>query len=129
MGFTRKPDITIVSIVLVICVGLTLYLYDPAKYVIAPKCPFKLITGLSCPGCGVQRFIHASLHGEWHKGISYNYFLIYALPYLLLLYLAWALPHGRYKIKLNNILTHKYMIWFYIITFFLWMIIRNIYKI
>ena len=35
-------------------------------------CPFRLITGISCPGCGLTRGIIAFLHGEIAKSISYN---------------------------------------------------------
>ena len=50
-----------------------------------PKCSFKLLTGLSCPGCGLQRAVHALLNGEPMKAIQYNYFLVYSGPTVLLL--------------------------------------------
>ena len=45
-----------------------------------PKCPFKLITGLSCPGCGIQRAIHAMLHGKFTEAITYNYYFTASIP-------------------------------------------------
>ena len=91
-----------------------------------PKCPFKLITGFSCPGCGIQRFIHAVLHGHWHEAIAYNYYLVYSLPYAALFVVAWIMPRGNAKERLSGIIENEYVVWFYIITFFLWLIIRNI---
>lgn len=60
-----------------------LFFLDPSRYVLMPKCPFKLITGWSCPGCGIQRCLHALMHGRWAEALHYNYFLVYSLPYFL----------------------------------------------
>jgi hypothetical protein len=108
---------------------LSLYLINPCSYWFVPKCPFKLITGLNCPACGIQRFLHALLHGHLHEAITYNYYLAYSLPYAALFIVAWIMPQGDAKEKLGNVIENKYVVWFYIITFFLWMIIRNILKI
>lgn len=56
---------------LALAVGLILYRFSPTAYWFWPKCPVKLITGLSCPACGIQRFIHALTNGNvreklWH---------------------------------------------------------------
>ena len=69
-------------LVIIIAVGLTLYFVNPTAYWFWPKCPFKLLTGLSCPACGIQRFIHAMTNGHFREAIAYNYFLVYALPYI-----------------------------------------------
>jgi hypothetical protein len=34
-----------------------------------PKCPFKMITGFSCPGCGIQRALYAIMHGNIKEAI------------------------------------------------------------
>lgn len=61
-----------------------LYVFNPVDAPFAPKCLLKQLTGLSCPGCGMQRFIHALLHGRFAEAIGYNYLLVLLLPYLLL---------------------------------------------
>lgn len=54
---------------------LCVYLFiDPAKSFM-PRCIMKQLTGLSCPGCGSQRFVHALLNGHVAEAVSYNYFL------------------------------------------------------
>lgn len=45
-----------------------------------PKCPFLLLTGLKCPGCGSQRVVHALLHGDLAAAWGYNALLVAALP-------------------------------------------------
>lgn len=65
--------------------GLLLWLYywyDPALYAF-PKCPFLLITGYKCPGCGSQRALHLLLHGEMGAAGRMNPLFLLALPYVL----------------------------------------------
>lgn len=57
-------------------------LIDPATTVWAPKCPFKLLTGLDCPGCGSQRALHALLTGDLRAAWRAHPLLVVALPYL-----------------------------------------------
>lgn len=54
---------------------VVLYYLDPVKYVFMPKCPFKMLTGLDCPGCGFQRAMHALLHGHVMQAIRFNFSL------------------------------------------------------
>ncbi len=37
-------------------------------------CPFRLITGLPCPGCGLSRSWVAVGHGDIHQAFAYNAF-------------------------------------------------------
>lgn len=115
---------------IVFCIGLgILYVFNPIDNIWAPKCPFKLLTGLSCPGCGFQRALHALLHGHFAEAAAYNYWLLFALPYLLALIVQRLMPDGRMKEKARRLLEHKYTIAFYIVSFFAWFVIRNIYNI
>lgn len=69
--------------------------------------PFKLITTLSCPACGIQRFLHALTNGDVLKACHYNYYLIYALPYTLIIIATYYLPNGKLKEKMTSILKVK----------------------
>lgn len=106
-----------------------MYFFDPKMYELAPKCPFKLLTGLNCPSCGIQRFLHAMLHGRPSEAIQYNYYLAYSLPYAFLLVAGWLLPTGKLKTNLVRIAENRYVVWFYVITFFIWFFVRNLLKI
>lgn len=105
---------------------LFLYFVRPTAHWWTPKCPIKLLTTLSCPGCGIQRFLNALLHGNACEAVAYNYWLIYALPYTLALVVAWALPDGPLRVRARSITEHRYAVWFYVATFTLWFIIRNL---
>jgi Protein of unknown function (DUF2752) len=37
-------------------------------------CPFKLLTGMPCPGCGITKSIVFLYQGEWDKSLSYHLF-------------------------------------------------------
>ena len=57
---------------------LLLYLYNPADVNLFPVCFFKYVTGLQCPGCGMQRAIHQLMHGHLKESFllcPYAYFL------------------------------------------------------
>ncbi|MBO7680465.1 MAG: DUF2752 domain-containing protein [Thermoguttaceae bacterium] len=63
-----------------------------------PRCPFRSLTGLYCPGCGSTRSIHALLTGNWRASLAFHPLLLPILPLLPLLmarnYLA-RLKNGR----------------------------------
>jgi hypothetical protein len=52
-------------------------------------CPFKVITGFDCPGCGFQRSLLALLQGQWLE--SYH---LYPPTVPLLIVLAYASLKG-----------------------------------
>lgn len=62
-----------------------------------PKCIFKSITGLSCPGCGSQRAIHQLLHLHIIEAFKFNPLLIIAIPYLCI-----VIPLELFKNSGNN---------------------------
>lgn len=103
-----------------------LILVDPAESVWMPKCPFKLLTGLSCPGCGGQRAAHALLHGDVVGALRYNWFLIYAAPYLLLLIVERFFLKGDWQQKVQRFAESKFVVMFYVFSYFAWMVVRNI---
>lgn len=45
-----------------------------------PGCPFKLLTGWNCPGCGGLRMVHDLLHADLSAAVVDNVFLLIGLP-------------------------------------------------
>lgn len=71
--------------IILISLGAALFLYykiNPQSDYFFLKCPFKMATGLDCPGCGSQRALHSLMHGEFRQAFSYNPIFIFAIPYL-----------------------------------------------
>lgn len=59
-----------------------------------PTCPFHLLTGWNCPGCGGLRMTHDLLHGDFAAAVTDNVFLLVGLP-LLAIWLAVRARGGR----------------------------------
>lgn len=103
-----------------------LFYINPQECICAPKCIIKSLTGYSCPGCGMQRFLHAFLHGHIIEAFSYNWFLIYALPYTILLVVCEVIAKSTLLCK---IITNKISVYIYVLSYFIWFIVRNIFEI
>lgn len=78
--------------ILIIAAGaiLLLYFFVEPKNGVLPKCFFHELTGLYCPGCGVQRSFHALLKGHILTAINYNLLFILFLPLIIYFLLAFA---------------------------------------
>ncbi|MGW4463395.1 DUF2752 domain-containing protein [Micromonospora sp. NPDC004704] len=72
-------------------VGYTLYA-DPTRSApdAAPTCLLKLTTGLDCPGCGGTRAFWYLLHGDLPAAARHHILFVFAVPFLLYVYAAWA---------------------------------------
>ena len=66
--------------------ALTLWRLGPQPPAWLPPCPFHVLTGFLCPGCGSTRALYAIGHGEWGHALAQNPLLVVVLPALLL----WA---------------------------------------
>lgn len=100
------------------------FVFDPAQSLFAPKCFFHVITGWECPGCGMQRMIHALLHGDIAAAWSYNAFLLCILPLLALMIFAAAF-RTRFK-RLYMALNSVTMILVISFSMLVWGVIRNL---
>ena len=56
-----------------------------------PVCPFRLLTGWNCPGCGALRMIHDVLHGDLAAAVNDNVLLLVGIPVLV----GWILLRSR----------------------------------
>ncbi len=72
-------------IVLGIASFVFLYFYNPKDLGWFPRCPFLLLTGYKCPGCGTLRGIHSLLHFKIGEAFGYNPLMVLSLPFLLAL--------------------------------------------
>lgn len=133
MRFTTNGKIAIshrLLILLGVLIGIIIIVVystiDPMRYKVMLPCSFKLLTGLQCPACGMQRALYAMLHGHWREAIEYNYFFIFSVPYAGLLTIASVLPAGLWKDKCMKALEHKYVVNLYVIAFFIWFVVRNV---
>ncbi len=69
--------------VLLFLILLSYYLLN--KYVgFSIPCPFHLITGYLCPGCGITRALFALLEFKFHEAITYNLLVVFYTPLFIL---------------------------------------------
>lgn len=101
------------------------YMLDPAENVIFPRCPFHVVTGYYCPGCGSQRAVHSLLHLDL-AGVAGNNFLF--LPAVLVVVYHYLRPlvvrlTGK---KLPDIFYMKSFPWIVLGVIIIFWILRNL---
>ena len=95
--------------------GIALFFWaDPVKTRFFPRCPFFVITGLKCAGCGTARACHAMVHGRFVEALHFNA----ALPVMLVL-LAYCLIFPRH-------VQRSVFVWTLLMFIVVWWIARNI---
>jgi hypothetical protein len=87
---TTRTRIVLAGLLVVGTVAL--YLYDPACCRLFPPCPFHLLTGLNCPGCGSLRATHSLLNGRVSEAFRFNPLLVLSISFVgaLVLRRSWA---------------------------------------
>ena len=71
---------------------VTVSLVDPNEPGRYPPCPFLLLTGRWCPGCGSLRAVRALLAADVATAADRNVLLLATLPLVVYSWLAWTLP-------------------------------------
>lgn len=64
---------------------------DPSSGGTFLPCPFRSLTGLWCPGCGMTRATHHLLRGDVTQALRYNAFVIAIIAGIAAGWLAWTL--------------------------------------
>jgi hypothetical protein len=63
---------------------------DPSEGGFLP-CPFRTVTGLWCPGCGLTRATHHLLGGDLTTALRFNVFVVPVLLGIVIAWLSWTL--------------------------------------
>jgi hypothetical protein len=69
--------------------------FAPAGVHLLPPCPFKAVTGLDCPGCGLTRGVRELVRGHLLAALDHNVLLVALVPLAVWAWLAWAGLAGR----------------------------------
>lgn len=113
---------TVVAIwILLIAGALYLFLFEPGKSGFFPGCPFRLLTGFTCPGCGTTRALHQILHGHFDTAFTLNPLLLLAIPFLLFALIRYSVIVMRGGVPRPNSLPAPYIyaIFFIILSFWI----------
>jgi uncharacterized protein DUF2752 len=91
----HRSPIWVAPVALLVCmggaVGYTLATHPTeADAGAAPTCLLKYTTGFVCPGCGGTRAAWYLLHGDIPAAARHHAVFVFAVPFLLYMYFAWA---------------------------------------
>jgi hypothetical protein len=89
----REKIKTILVIIAILLIFAIIFFSDPESCKLIPKCPFFIITGyycpgcgtfrsFYCPGCGTFRSLHNILHGNFSGAIRANILTVILLPFI-----------------------------------------------
>lgn len=113
----------LLALIAVAAIAAAYYMLGPESGMY-PRCLFRQLTGLQCPGCGSQRAIHALLHGHVAEAWGHNALLLVELPLIALLLAAQPL-RNRYP-QLHRALNSRTLILILLATIIGWTVIRNL---
>jgi hypothetical protein len=102
-----------------------LYTFNPASSPLYLPCPFHMLTGFHCPGCGSLRALHHVLHGHLTIAFWLNPLMVLALPFLGYSFLSYLMVGIRGR-SLPNIFLPASCIWIYLGVVLLFWGMRNI---
>ena len=103
------------GVVFLLTSGIVLFFWaDPLEAWFFPRCPFFVLTGLKCPGCGTTRAFHAALHGRFAEALRFN-----AVLPAMLVRLVYCLTFPRHAQRPT-------FVWTFLAFVVIWWIIRNV---
>ena len=75
-----------------LAIGGFLFFFNPASPAnqFFPKCPFRLLTGLQCPGCGSTRACYQLLHLHPVAAFKLNPLFMLTLPFIVYGFLGYT---------------------------------------
>ncbi len=83
LAFLKKYKLIFISVF--IFFAIIIYSnFNPYEESFFPKCPFFVLTGYKCPGCGSQRVFHYLLNFEIVEAMTENLLVVVAIPYIIL---------------------------------------------
>ena len=123
----RRIILTVIIVVAALLAAAIYFNFDPSESRLFPQCIFYSLTGYKCPGCGLQRALHAVLHGDFAAVWHYNAALFFFVPVIGLYGASEFLrtKHQRfYKLVNSNpaVLT-------LLVAVMLWWVLRNVFAI
>lgn len=97
---------------------------DPERPGHYPGCPFLLVTGWYCPGCGSLRALHALTHGDLTTAVERNPLAVCAAGVLPWVWLQW-LRHS-WSGRLTPAVVPGSVVWGVVATVCLFGVLRNL---
>ena len=93
---SRHLIITLIIPPIIIGGMILLWRFNPSSFTFYPRCPFYVLTGYKCPGCGTLRAIHHILNGNIGEAIAMNPILVVLVPLMVVLAIRPKIARNRY---------------------------------
>lgn len=117
--------VTVALIWLTMAVGAAyLFVFEPGRSGFFPDCPFRLLTGLNCPGCGTTRGLHHLLHGDLIGAFQFNPLMMLLLPIFLYAFVRHTAAVFRDRPIKSNQLDPRFIWMFFAVVMSFW-VFRN----
>ena len=126
MERTRQLLITAIAWLGLAAVTVFVFFFNPASpsNQFFPKCPFRMITGLQCPGCGSTRAFYQLLHLHPIAAFKLNPLMVLTLPFIIYGFLGFTKSALTGRPQRRLFIPPMYLwAWLVLLTFF-W-IFRN----
>ncbi|MBO4427384.1 MAG: DUF2752 domain-containing protein [Bacteroidales bacterium] len=120
----KKTAAFILAVIAVVVLILVYALLDPASLPF-PRCPFLMLTGFKCPGCGSQRALHQLLGLHIGEAFRYNAALVVCIPLVAFLFAA-----DLFKKRLPRLYgasRHPALGWTVLAALLAWWLLRNVF--
>jgi hypothetical protein len=116
-----RTRLLIVSAAVIVAAGAwVLFTFPPASTPYYPKCAFRSLTGLDCPGCGITRALHHLLHGRVKEA-----FLLNPMLFAIAAAVACAVP-SLARGERPGFLSKPWFGWGSLIVVCGWWVVRNV---
>jgi hypothetical protein len=124
----KKRKIVVLSIAIALLLLAIIYgKINPENSPWFPKCPFKLLTGYSCAGCGSQRAMHHLLNLEIGSAFKKNALFVCFIPYIIFgLSYDFFKPKNRHIVKIHQLFYRGNAAWIILAIILLFWILRNV---
>jgi len=117
--------LTVGSIWLTVAAAATyLFIFEPGKSGFFLDCPFRVLTGFTCPGCGSTRGLHRLLHGDLLGAFQFNPLMMLLLPILFYALVRHTMAVFRDQPIKGNQLNARFIWMFFVVVMSFW-IFRN----
>jgi hypothetical protein len=123
-GIVNRP-LAVAAVWLLMAVAATyIFIFEPGKSGFFPLCPFRALTGFTCPGCGTTRALHHLLHGDLWSAFQLNPFTMLMLPILLYVLVRHTYAVMRGQVINKNQLDARFIWVLFVVVLSFW-IFRN----
>lgn len=99
--------------------------FNPSAQGIFPRCPFNLLTGMYCPGCGLTRAFHQLLNGNILGALDYNIMVLFWVPFFTYLGISLLLIGIRGR-GLPHFIPPNWLVMFFVVAMMVFWVVRNI---